>query len=84
VIDPFVGTGSLIISAAHFGATVIGADMDMRVLKGIGKQANIHDNFKQYNLHHKLYDLIRFDSSKHSVFRSRPMFDAIICDRMPF
>jgi len=81
VIDPFVGTGSLLVSAAHFGAWVVGADLDMRVLKGLGKTTNVRDNFLQYGLEHQLGDLIRFDSSKHSVFRHKPIFDAIICDR---
>ncbi|KAL0481220.1 TRMT11 [Acrasis kona] len=38
IMDPFAGTGSLLVSAAHFGAHVIGSDIDIRVLRG-----------KQYN-----------------------------------
>lgn len=34
VYDPFVGTGSIAIACQHFGANVIGTDLDMRVLKG--------------------------------------------------
>lgn len=34
VLDPFVGTGSLLTSAAHWGARVVGTDLDMRVLRG--------------------------------------------------
>ena len=34
--DPFVGTGSIALACQHFGATVIGSDIDMRVLKGYG------------------------------------------------
>ena len=34
VIDPFVGTGSLLVSAARFGAHVMGSDIDFRVLRG--------------------------------------------------
>ena len=34
IYDPFVGTGSLIVSCAAFGATVWGSDIDIRVLRG--------------------------------------------------
>jgi tRNA G10 N-methylase Trm11 len=34
VLDPFVGTGSLLIPPAHFGAYVTGCDIDIRVLRG--------------------------------------------------
>jgi tRNA (guanine10-N2)-methyltransferase len=34
VLDPFVGTGSLLTSAAHWGAHVVGSDLDVRVLRG--------------------------------------------------
>jgi tRNA (guanine10-N2)-methyltransferase len=37
IYDPFVGTGSIIISCAAFGSTVIGSDIDIRVLKGNGR-----------------------------------------------
>ena len=36
VYDPYVGTGSMLIAAAHFGAIVVGADIDARVIR-IGK-----------------------------------------------
>lgn len=34
VIDPFVGTGSLLVPPAHYGAFTFGSDIDMRVLHG--------------------------------------------------
>ncbi|EPR63243.1 hypothetical protein TGGT1_277860 [Toxoplasma gondii GT1] len=34
VLDPFVGTGSILISASYYGATCVGSDIDIRVLKG--------------------------------------------------
>ena len=34
VIDPFVGTGSLLIPPSHYGALTFGSDIDMRVLQG--------------------------------------------------
>ena len=36
VYDPFVGTGSLLIGAAHFGAVAAGADIDKSLLHGRG------------------------------------------------
>ena len=33
VLDPFVGTGSTLVPAAHLGALTLGADIDFRVIK---------------------------------------------------
>mmetsp|Transcript_9634 Transcript_9634/g.29210 ORF Transcript_9634/g.29210 Transcript_9634/m.29210 type:complete len:298 (-) Transcript_9634:1730-2623(-) len=49
VMDPFVGTGSIIVSAAAFGASVIGSDIDINVLRG-KDSASISSNFEQYGL----------------------------------
>ena len=38
VLDPFCGTGSLLIGAAHYGALTMGLDIDIRVIKH-GKSA---------------------------------------------
>lgn len=37
--DPYVGTGSILVAAAHLGAHTIGADIDIRVVRD-GKQAS--------------------------------------------
>ena len=34
VYDPFSGTGSFLVAAAHFGALTVGSDMDGRVVRG--------------------------------------------------
>lgn len=34
VLDPFVGTASILVASSHFGAHCFGTDIDMRVLKG--------------------------------------------------
>lgn len=34
VLDPFVGTGSILVALGHFGAMCMGTDIDIRVLKG--------------------------------------------------
>lgn len=33
VYDPFVGTGSILVAAAHSGAVSIGADIDIRTVR---------------------------------------------------
>nr|CEL71150.1 TPA: Methyltransferase-like protein, related [Neospora caninum Liverpool] len=63
VLDPFVGTGSILISASYYGATCIGSDIDIRVLKGYsvaylnphlnhppGAKKDVFRNFKEYGL----------------------------------
>lgn len=55
VIDPFVGTGGLLIPAAAMGAVTMGMDIDIRVIK-IGKKdkkarpVNVWTNFDDYGL----------------------------------
>lgn len=41
VYDPFVGSASTLISAAHFGAVTFGSDLDLRVILGssVGRKA---------------------------------------------
>jgi len=34
-VDPFVGTGSILLAASTFGAITFGMDLDYRVLHGI-------------------------------------------------
>lgn len=78
--DPFVGTGSLLLSCGLYGAFCFGTDIDIRILKGKGRHENIFTNFDQYNLPRP--ELVRSDNSiYHRHFRSHlPLFDAIICD----
>ncbi|KAL2491008.1 methyltransferase [Abeliophyllum distichum] len=81
VYDPFVGTGSILIAAAHFGAMTMGADIDIRVVRdGRGPDCNVWSNFKQYELPMPL-SLLRADNNL-PPWRSglKEVFDAIICD----
>ncbi|CAI5514564.1 unnamed protein product [Closterium sp. Naga37s-1] len=49
--DPFVGTGSILVAAAHFGAVTLGADIDIRVVRdGKGPNRDVWANFHQYSL----------------------------------
>lgn len=68
VLDPFVGTGSILVALAHFGAKCTGTDIDSRVLHGemyAGKgdrtiKRGISENFRIYGLEPP--ELIRMDN----------------------
>ena len=72
VMDPFVGTASILVAAAHYRALCFGADIDVRVLKGDmyaghsrhekGDQTkrDVWENFKSYDLPRP--ELIRLDN----------------------
>lgn len=78
-MDPFLGTGGLMIAAAHFGAWTIGADIDPRVLQGKNGR-NPLSNFEQYDLHQRCPDILVCDITK-SPWRPLPIFDSILTDR---
>ena len=80
VLDPFVGTGSILLSCALRGAYCIGTDIDIRVLRGRSLEENIFSNFDQFNLPRP--EILRTDNAFYSRhFRYHPPFyDAIICD----
>lgn len=84
VLDPFVGTGSILVAAQHFGGICFGSDIDMRVLKGMkvgrsreGREADIFTNFRNYGL--QLPEILRCDNSK-PAWGMTEIFDAIVCD----
>ncbi|XP_021899993.1 tRNA (guanine(10)-N2)-methyltransferase homolog [Carica papaya] len=81
VYDPFVGTGSILVSAAHFGAMTMGADIDIRVVRdGRGPNCNVWSNFKQYGLPMPI-GLLRADNNLPPWRPGlKEVFDAIICD----
>ena len=72
VMDPFVGTASILVAASHYGAMCFGTDIDVRVLRGnmyagqsrdeAGDQTkrDVWENFKSYNLPRP--ELIRLDN----------------------
>ncbi|GLI63539.1 hypothetical protein VaNZ11_006528 [Volvox africanus] len=85
VLDPYAGTGSILVAAAHYGARVMGADIDIKIIcegkigKG-GERLTIYSNFEQYGLPAPV-GLIRMDAHRHPI---RPdlseIFHAIIGD----
>ena len=80
VWDPFCGTGSILIAAAHFGAMTLGSDIDIRVIKHgkrdkkTGKQVDVWTNFEDYGLPPPV-GLVRMDLHKHS-FKRDPAAEA--------
>lgn len=78
--DPFVGTGSFIVCASHFGALTMGADIDGRSFRG--KEAGklgVFENYKQYGMPSKFVDC--FTSDLVNTPLRRPQFlDGIVCD----
>lgn len=91
VMDPFVGSGGLLISSTVCNAMCIGTDIDIRLLRGhrlsylnknmshTSTKKHIFQNFLHYNLSKP--DIIRSDISNPvwQFFRS-PWVDAIITD----
>ena len=78
--DPFVGTGSILLTCALRGGYCMGTDIDLRVLRGRGEDENVYSNFSQYSLGRP--ELVRSDNALyHRHYRShKPLYDAIICD----
>nr|KMM64836.1 RNA methylase family protein [Coccidioides posadasii RMSCC 3488] len=80
--DPFVGTGSFCVAAAHFGAFTFGSDIDARSFKGQkeeGRPIGLVRNMLQYGLEANYLDAFTSDLT-NTPFRNMPIFDGIICD----
>mmetsp|Transcript_9637 Transcript_9637/g.10989 ORF Transcript_9637/g.10989 Transcript_9637/m.10989 type:complete len:540 (-) Transcript_9637:427-2046(-) len=81
VIDPFVGTGSILLSCAIRGAYCSGTDIDIRVLRGRSEHENIRSNFLQFGLPRP--ELVRSDNAiyhRHYQRSEVPLYDAIVTD----
>ncbi|KAG8331278.1 tRNA methyltransferase 11 [Homalodisca vitripennis] len=92
VLDPFVGSGSLLIAAASFGGYVFGSDIDFLMLhaktkptrkqdrfKGRQVDESVFANFCQYQLTSHYIDVVVADASL-PLWRDRLTVDAIITD----
>lgn len=90
VLDPFVGSGSILVGAADMGAVVFGSDIDYKLLFGLSRPSRpnvkkreadetLMGNLLQYSLSSQFGDIILTDASR-PVFRESFKFDAIICD----
>uniref|UniRef100_V5HJ76 tRNA (guanine(10)-N(2))-methyltransferase TRMT11 n=1 Tax=Ixodes ricinus TaxID=34613 RepID=V5HJ76_IXORI len=90
VLDPFVGSGSLLVPAAHFGAYVAGTDLDYLLLHGKAKPSRCNEklraedesilaNLRQYGCEKQFVDVVIADTSM-PLWRDGARFDAIITD----
>ncbi|KAH9839294.1 tRNA guanosine-2'-O-methyltransferase [Rhodofomes roseus] len=79
IYDPFIGTGSMAYTTAHFGALVFGSDIDGRQMRGKEKQPGIIRAAAQYGVAHRIIDLCTFDVTRNP-WRCGELFDAIITD----
>ncbi|RPA99316.1 tRNA guanosine-2'-O-methyltransferase [Choiromyces venosus 120613-1] len=76
--DPFVGTGSFVVSCAHFGGMCLGSDIDGRQIRG--KQGRgVLSNFQQYGLVGSYLDGFVSDLTNTPIRRTA-FIDAIVCD----
>lgn len=90
VFDPFVGSGGLLVAAAHMGAFVMGSDIDWLLLHGksrpsrIGQKKrepgeSVRANFSQYDLLDRYLDVMVSDITRCPLRRELEL-DAIISD----
>ncbi|KAJ5570159.1 RNA methylase family protein [Penicillium hispanicum] len=82
--DPFVGTGSFLLAASHFGALTLGADIDPRSFRGKDGEYEkgeiaVMRNFKQYGTTSKFVDAFTSDLT-NTPLRNSQFLDGIVCD----
>lgn len=82
--DPFVGTGSFLVAAAHFGALTFGSDIDPRSFRGKEEERNkkelaLMKNYQQYGIVSKFLDAFTSDLT-NTPLRNSQFLDCIICD----
>lgn len=91
VLDPFVGSGSLLVPPAMFGAFVMGSDIDYLMVHARTRPSRIQQrvrtadesiraNLRQYGCEKRYVDVMVSDFSK-PMWRDRMLFDSIITDR---
>ncbi|VDL70835.1 unnamed protein product [Nippostrongylus brasiliensis] len=90
VLDPFMGTGGLLLPAAEFGAYTVGTEINYQIAKAVGKSSR-HDvvmrseeesvkaNFEQYGTDRYYLCGLLADACWHDLW-ARPLFDAIVTD----
>ncbi|KAJ2807600.1 hypothetical protein H4R20_001229 [Coemansia guatemalensis] len=83
VYDPFVGTGSFLMTCSHFGASSMGSDIDGRQIRGTAgfrrDVDGINANLAQYQLQDLVLDTAVFDVCRNP-WRDGMLFDAIVTD----
>ncbi|KAF8197920.1 RNA methylase [Pholiota molesta] len=79
IYDPFMGTGSMSYPTSHFGALVIGSDIDGRQMRGKQKTPGVIRAATQYGTASRIIDLATFDVT-HNPWRCGELFDSIVTD----
>jgi len=79
IYDPFVGTGSMAYTTAHFGALFFGSDIDGRQMRGKAEGPGIIRAAVQYGVDKRIIDLCTFDVTQNPL-RCGELFDAIVTD----
>ncbi|KAF9070063.1 tRNA guanosine-2'-O-methyltransferase [Rhodocollybia butyracea] len=79
IYDPFMGTGSMAYPVAHFGAQVMGSDIDGRQMRGKGSTPGIFRAASQYGVSSRIVDICTFDVT-NNPWRCGELFDAIVTD----
>jgi tRNA (guanine10-N2)-methyltransferase len=81
--DPFVGTGSFLVAASHFGALTFGSDIDGRSFRGKdmtkGSPTGVELNFQQYGISKNFGDVYTSDLTNTPLL-NRQFLDGIVCD----
>lgn len=81
--DPFVGTGSFMVTAAHFGALTMGSDIDPRSFRGKEEEGwdapAVLSNFEQYGTSSKFVEAFTSDLT-NTPLRNAQILDGIVCD----
>lgn len=54
VLDPFVGTGSLLVACAHYGAYVMGTEIDYLLLHAKGWEDELCTPYCHFDTGHRL------------------------------
>lgn len=94
ILDPFVGSGSLLVAASHFGGYTLGTDIDFLMLHGRtrpsrisqkirSKDESVAANMHQYGKSSYYLDVLVSDFSR-PLWRSNMRVDSIITDRKLF
>ncbi|WAQ93875.1 TRM11-like protein [Mya arenaria] len=79
IFDPFVGSGSLLVSAAAQGAFVMARPSRANV-KQRSDDESVRANLRQYGLESHYIDILVADSSRVNMWREQPLFHSIITD----
>ena len=89
--DPCVGTGSIVIACAHYGAIIMGSDLDGRAIRGKGGQG-VEWSLGEYGLGGRWLDALIGDitfsplrgadgaGDYNNSWRRGNVLDGIVCD----